>query len=733
MNATAASRAGDRRALRLLRRFRPALLALLPLAIAEVTLDGGLTLSYKFIVDRARTPGGEQVLVAIVAGLALGVLIVTALSAFRDYRYSQVCARMMNHLRGELFDHCQRLSVGYYGAHSSGDLIARFSTDLASFESWLVGAVNALLLPLLGVLVGIGLLFYLLDWPVALAATLVWPVVLVLPRFIAPRAAQAGYDKKQREAEMLGAVEEMVGGSRVIKAYGLEVHNRALFEALLTRLAGHSARAAFLGSLVERATVVTIYGVQVLAVAVGAWLAYSGRVTVGALVSFLTIFWNLGWSLVVIGRSAPAMVAAASSLRRIDELLVEPADAGADPALASLPPLRDAIRFEGVGFSYRAGEPVLRGADFRIARGQSVAFVGPSGSGKSTVLNLLARFYEPTEGRILFDGVDTRTTTAHSQRAAMGIVLQDTFLFRGSIRDNIRLGRLDATAADIEAAARAAEIHGTIVAMPRGYDTPVGERGGNLSGGQRQRISLARALLRDPAVLLLDEVTAALDPVAEAAINETLARAGRGRTTVSVTHRLASARTADCIFVVDHGVVVEQGAHDELIARNGLYAGLWRKQSGFVVSNDGHRAEVTVERLRALALLRPLRDEQLRELAGLFECERIAAGRTIVTEGDAGDRFYILVRGQATVTRRIGDRTASIGVLSDGDQFGELALLNNAPRSATVTARTDCLLLVLSREHFLELLAATPQLRAEIERIAAQRNATASPFEDASA
>jgi ATP-binding cassette subfamily B protein len=600
--------------------------------------------------------------------------------------------------------------------------LARFSTDLASLEGWLTGAINGLLLPVLGVLTGMGLLFYLLDWQVALAGTLVWPLVLILPRLIAPRAARAGYEKKQDESEMLSAVEEMIGASRVIKAYGLEAHSRARFESRLGRLAGSAGRAAFLGSMVERATVVTIYGVQVMAVAVGAWLAYTGRVTVGALVAFLTIFWNLGWSLVVMGRSAPAMVAAASSMRRVDELLDEKTDAGAAPSLVALHPLRDAIRFNEVGFSYRAGEPVLRGAAFEITRGQSVAFVGPSGSGKSTVLNLLARFYEPTEGKVLFDDIDTQTATARSQRAMMGIVLQDTFLFNTSIRDNILLGRLDATQSDVEAAAKAAEIHDTILAMPRGYDTAVGERGGNLSGGQRQRISLARALLRDPAVLLLDEVTAALDPGAEAAINETLARAGKGRTTVSVTHRLAGARGADCIFVIDRGVVVEQGRHDALVARSGVYAKLWRKQSGFVVTGDGHSAMVTVDRLREIPLLQPLEESQLQALTGLFVCERATAGQVIVAEGEVGSLFYLLVRGQVSVSRLAGGaEPVNLGVLEDGDQFGELALLYDAPRNATVTARTDCLLLTLTRQHFLDLLAATPSLRVTVERIAAER------------
>ncbi len=204
-----------------------ALLALTPLAIVEVALDGGLTLSYKFIVDHASIPGSEKALIAVVVALAAGVLIVSAVSTFRDHVYARWCARMMNEVRGAVFDHCQRLSVDFYGTHASGDLLARFSTDLASLEGWLIGAINGLLLPVLGVLTGMGLLFYLLDWQVALAGTLVWPLVLILPRLIAPRAARAGYEKKQHESEMLSAVEEMIGASRVIKAYGLEAHSRA--------------------------------------------------------------------------------------------------------------------------------------------------------------------------------------------------------------------------------------------------------------------------------------------------------------------------------------------------------------------------------------------------------------------------------------------------------------------------------------------------------------------------
>ena len=271
-----------------------------------------------------------------------------------------------------------------------------------------------------------------------------------------------------------------------------------------------------------------------------------------------------------------------------------------------------------------------------------MAVVGPSGSGKSTVLNLVARFYDPTHGRVLLDGADLRTLQQDSVRAQLGVVFQDNVLLAATIRENIRLGRPTATDEEVRAAARAAEIDGFIAGLGRGYDTVVGDRGVAFSGGQRQRIAIARAILRDPPLLLLDEATSALDPESEAAINATLKRLAAGRTVVSVTHRLAGAKDADLILVFDGGRLVEQGPHDELLRREGLYARLWQKQHGFHLADN--RAAIRSTASGACRSSGPPRSAARGHRAP--HGDRVHPPESVVfREGDLGDRFYLIVRG----------------------------------------------------------------------------------------
>ncbi len=288
--------------------------------------------------------------------------------------------------------------------------------------------------------------------------------------------------------------------------------------------------------------------------------------------------------------------------------------------------------------------------------------------------------------------------------------------------ENIRLGRLDATRAEIEAAARAAEIHDVIAALPEGYDTQLGERGGRLSGGQRQRVAIARAILRDPRILVLDEATSALDPGTEAAINATLARIGRGRMVVSVTHRLTAAVAADRICVLDQGRLVESGRHAELVRQDGQYQRLWEKQSGFQLSQSGDQASVSPEWLRRVKLFDQLDDRMLRTMVPLFSTERHPAGRLLIHQGDHADRFYILVRGavEVLVADEIGD-DRRVAVFEDGDHFGEIALLRDVPRTASIRTLMPCTLLSLQRQQFDLLLEQAPQLRARMESVHSAR------------
>jgi ATP-binding cassette subfamily B protein len=376
-----------------------------------------------------------------------------------------------------------------------------------------------------------------------------------------------------------------------------------------------------------------------------------------------------------------------------------------------LPATMGALRFEEVSFGYLPGRPAVRDLSFEIRPRTSVAIVGTNGSGKSALLNLAMRLYDPDSGRVLVDGVDLRQVRQGSYRSQLGVVLQDTFVFDDTVRENVRIGCPGADDAAIETAIRLAQLHEAVVALPQGYDSTLGEGGGRLSGGQRQRLAIARALVRNPQVLLLDEVTASLDPATEAAVNATLAELSRGRTVISVTHRLASARQADHILVLDAGRLVEQGVHEQLVTAGGIYQGLWDKQSGLEVSPDGRRATVTGARLRHIGLFAELSDDVLDRIADQFDSEHFEADQVVVTRGEPGDRFYLIARGEVAITlpgHTGGDHV--LDHLSDGDHFGEMALLRDCPRNATVRTVQPSTFLTMGRQSFLDLVAANPEL-----------------------
>ncbi|MCZ6671941.1 MAG: ATP-binding cassette domain-containing protein [Verrucomicrobia bacterium] len=376
-----------------------------------------------------------------------------------------------------------------------------------------------------------------------------------------------------------------------------------------------------------------------------------------------------------------------------------------------------------MSFSYTGEQQNLKNVDITIPVGHRVAFVGPSGCGKSTILNLLMRYYDPNGGSVKIDGHDIRTVTEKSLHGQIGSVLQDNFLFNISFRENIRMGNLNATDEEVEAAAKVAEIHDIIVGFPDGYENVVGERGGRLSGGQRQRIAIARAIVRDPSILVLDEATSALDPGTEAAINATLEQLGQQRTVISVTHRLTSVVNADRIYVLEDGELVEQGTHQELLDQNGLYLRLWDQQNGFIVT-EGEQAEgeqnvgVEATRLQAIPMFHGMDGVLLAALANNFMTERFDEDETIFEEGEAGYKMYIVVRGQIEVltTGPTGEER-QLAVLRDGDYFGEMALLEEIPRTATVRARSSTILLTLEREQFNHLLSSVPDLRLAFEHI----------------
>lgn len=565
-----------RRVVSYLRPYRLQTLLILLGIVVDLVFDTVFRLSFKFLIDDALTQGNYRLMVFILAALAVGVVVASLVSVGRDYLYARLGTSVLNDLRFRTFQHLQRLSAGFYSRAQTGDIMARFTTDLSSVENALVLALPAGLISLLGVIVVAVPLFFL-EWHLALLAVLGLPICLIGPKLLEARAASAGYSFKEEQARLSSTVQENVSAQAVIKAFSLQQSAVDQFRRQIASLFRIGVRSNFLSYLMERTPNIASLVLELLVVGAGAFLAYKGTISVGALVSFYVLFVSISQSIYGISWVVPYLVQAAAGMQRIEELLDEVPQVFDAPEAVSLPRLREGLAFRGVSFGYTPDHPVLQEVELEIPQGLAVAFVGPSGSGKSTVLNLVMRFYDPTAGVVAFDGRDLRQATQESLRAQLGVVFQDNFLFNIPIGENIRLGRQDATDEEVQQAARAAEIHDFIQSLPEGYGTPAGERGGRFSGGQRQRIALARAILRDPSILVLDEATSALDPSTEAAINATLERLAKGRTTIAVTHRLSTVVNMDRIYVLRQGRVVEQGTHKELLNLKGTYHEMWQE------------------------------------------------------------------------------------------------------------------------------------------------------------
>lgn len=690
------------------------------IALSQVPAVGFYTLQpllLRALIDDAITPADGRLAALLIAGM-VGLLLLHALGDLTShYLVARVAVGVVNDLRRRIFAHVQTLSVGFHARSRAGDLLARFSSDLEVIERFLTDNFPQAIYCVLTLVAG-AVILLTIEWRLGLGVLVLLPAVQLAPRVVAPRAGAASYGRQDDAGRVLATMHEGLAAHLVVRAFGLGPHMRERLGADLQRLARSTARAGLLNGILAASMTASGYALLALTMGAATALAIHGALSVGSVIAVFELLWFMVAAVQSLSSAVAPLQKAAAGMRRVQDLLDERPEVAQATGARPLPPLTQAIRFEHVEFAHAAGPAVLRDVTVTIRAGRSVAIVGPSGSGKSTLLSLLMRFHDPTAGTVTIDGHDLRHVTLESLTTQTGVVFQESFLFDGTIRENIRLGRPPASDAEVEAAARDAGLHDAVLALPMGYDTPVGERGGRLSGGERQRLALARALLRRPALLLLDEATSSLDAETEAAVNATIERLREGRTVVSVTHRLAAAVGADQILVLERGRLVEVGVHDELLDRKGAYFRAWRRQQGFVVSANGRRATIEPDRLRGIPLFEPLRDAQLTEVARRFVARTCLEGEVLVHEGDPGDTLYVIVRGRVDVTQRAADGSArSLGVLEDGDFFGEIALLEAGRRTATVRARTPGLLLTLDRDQFHELKRAVPGLTDAVARV----------------
>lgn len=688
-------------------------------ATAFITLQ---PLLLRALVDDAIVPANAHLAALLIAGM-VGLLLLHGLGDLANhYLVARVVASVMSDLRLRIFTHLQQLSVSFYARSRAGDILARFTTDLEGVERALTDDVPQAIYCALTVLVGAGLLVNL-EWRLALVLLVLLPVMPILPRLVAPRAAAASDARQGASARVLASMHENLAAQVVIRAFGLQKRMQSSFASDLDGLAHATGHAGLVNGLLAASMTASGYALLAFAMGSATALALRGDLTVGSVIAIFELLWFMISAVQQLANVVEPFQRAASGLRRVQELLDQRPEVTERPGATPLPPLSAAIQLESLSFAFPGGETVLKDVDLTLPARKTVAIVGQSGSGKSTLLALLLRFHDPTRGAVRFDGRDVAEATVASLAGQVGAVFQDSVLFDATIGENIRMGNAEASDADVEAAARAAGIHDFVAALPEGYRSPTGEGGARLSGGQRQRIALARALVRHPAVLVLDEATSALDPETEAGIVATLNGLRGQQTIVSVTHRLATARDADVIVVMAAGRVLEQGTHEDLLERKGPYSRLWERQSGFVVSPSGRRAAIEPSRLGAIPLFAHLDTDLLARFAARFVTVDVPAGRAVFEEGEPGEMLYVIVRGQVDVHRREADGERHVTVLEPGDFFGEIALLEEVRRTATVRARTPCLLLALERADFQELLAEAPGLRRVFENAALARRA----------
>jgi ATP-binding cassette, subfamily B, bacterial len=546
------------------------------LVLVTPMVDAAAILMFKVLVDDVLTPRDFSAFPRVAAIFVGITLLVGALGFVGQYLGAWIGENFLHRMRTRVFAHLHTLSVSFFDRRRLGDTLSRLTGDVDAIESVVLSGVIGIIANLFKIVVFAGVLFYL-DWRLALASLVAVPVFWTAARAFARRIKIVSREVRARAGSITVVAEESLGNATLIQAYGRE-------GAEVDRFAGQSMgsvraelAATRLGAMFSpMIDLVQVIGVLTI-LGVGIWELNAGRITLGGLLAFLVFLAQLYQPVQGLGALSTQLFAAAAAAERIIELLDQQPSVAAPAHPIPLDQTRGQLRLEQVSFAYPdTGTDVLKQIDFTALPGQTTAIVGASGAGKTTLLKLLLRFYDPTAGRITLDGHDLRELDPDELRANIAIVLQETLLLDGTIADNIRAGRPDATEDQLITAAKAADAHEFIAALPDGYDTRVGQRGRLLSGGQRQRIAIARAMVRDAPILLLDEPTTSLDADASQRILTPLRRLISGRTTIIISHNLLTVTEADQIIYIEHGRITETGTHAQLLTNNNQYAHLYQ-------------------------------------------------------------------------------------------------------------------------------------------------------------
>jgi ATP-binding cassette subfamily B protein len=677
-----------------------------------------LPLYLQIIIDKGINNNDFNLIIRVISGLGILFIVYTIAYIFESYMTSILTAKSLDSLRWRMLKHVYFLPVNYYQQNNSTSVLARFSNDISAIENVIIRGLFDLLYDSASILCCMTFLFFV-QWRLALVVIFLSPLMIIIPEKISQKATKSSYMYKTKQEDLLNKIQEHINGQPIIRLFGLrqfmiDMYSRTNQTVITTGIKSH-----YLSLLVGLATNTGSDFLLLLVIALGSILTIKGFMTVGAFIAFSAYLFSIAGSTSSLSNILPILYQSIGSMQRIDEFLQNELSPVKHTQQFALPQFMEKIYFKDVSFSYDGKKTQINNVNIEIEKGSLTAFIGTSGAGKSTLSKLLMGFLLPGKGKIMLDKFDIAETSIDLFRLQIGAVLQDTFLFNTSIKKNIRYGCLDASDEEIREAARAAEIHEWIMTLPETYDTQVGESARKLSGGQRQRIAIARALVRKPKILILDEAFSALDPATELSINETIKKLAKKMTIISITHNLASVSDYHQIFVMTDGKILEKGSHQNLLTQQGLYYDLWQKQTGLYFKKDTQEFEITTERLAKIPLLSAINQKDLEKIKEQLTTETFDQGKDILCQGDPGKRFFFIAKGKVEIEKTLSDgKVLHLGVKEIGDYFGEVSLIKNCPITATVRARDNTICLTLSRDHFQRFLDSHPDLEKRIKTFA---------------
>ncbi|MBO7339187.1 MAG: ATP-binding cassette domain-containing protein [Lachnospiraceae bacterium] len=683
--------------------------------LIDIAFTSIMALGMKYLLDDAIGSEDEKLLLMVILCMLFGILLAKCSDIFRRYLTAVFSSRTVTESRRQCFTHLQELSLRDFSDLQVAYFVGRFATDMGAVQTLTSVTIPSLVTGIAKIIINFVLIFSL-DFRLAMisfGALLISAAVLLI---LSRKSREAVTALKDQAGILINKLMEDVNNQPSIKAFDLQEKTQSDYELENKKNEKLSLRSMFINGCLTVASGGLIEIFSILILCLGAFWIFSGSMTVGTLVSFNSLFSALSSAVIALIAIIPSLVECRVCIYNLNLFFAKEPGITTDPNAVAVPDPLMELSMDHLTFGYRLGNPVLKDVQLKIPAGRSTAIVGPSGSGKSTIANLLMRYYDPDEGMVMADDKDYKHLDLKSLHKAVGIVPQETVFFNDTITNNLLAAKPNATYGEMVEAVKAASAD-FIMSLPGRFSCKVENGGKSLSGGQRQRLSLARSLLRNPRFLILDEVTASLDPAAERAVNEAITRLPRlGTAIVNVTHRLSAISGYDNIYVLSDGGIVESGTHASLMAQKGVYAQLFEKQSGFTVTDDMSSATITPERLSKIDLFREFPVDSLAELCQSFSSANYQPGSTIISEGDEGDLFYIIVRGRVEILKRIDDKDKRVKILEDGDFFGEIALLSNVPRTATVRTVEPTLLISLKRARFLELVASVPGMHDKLEK-----------------